>query len=288
VKPPPFDYVRAESVEVAVQTLAAAGGEAAVLAGGQSLVPLMNLRLMRPDVLVDINPVAALRRCSLPRDEEGMVVGATCRQHTLEQWTPRDPRWAAVPEAAREVGNYCTRMRGTVGGSIAHADPAAELPVAFLLLDGEFVTASPRGGRVVPSAEFFQGPFQTALCPDELVTEMHVPAPPASAVTGFAEVSERVALAAAGVGIAAVDGVCTWARVALGGVDATPIRALESERVLVGSGLRADVLTEAARAAGASCSPPSDSRGSAQFRRALVRTLVRRELDRLVAKLDLG
>jgi carbon-monoxide dehydrogenase medium subunit len=285
VKPPPFEYVQAESIAGAIDALSDAGSEAAVLAGGQSLLALMNLRRARPRVLVDINRVAAIDHCSPPADGAEMVIGATCRQCMLERFAPADTRWAALSESVSHIGNYVTRVRGTVGGSIAYGDPAAELPVVAVLFGGEVVAESAGGQRRIPIESFFRGRFETALAPGELLTEMRLHAPPPGAVTGFAEVSERIAIASAAVGIAVANGVCTWARIALGSVDATPVRAFEAERILIGSDLGTGAAEEAARAAAAGCSPASDPRGSARFRSALVETLAKRKLAELTDRL---
>ncbi len=164
MKPAPFEYVRPESLEEALSALADAGDDAKVLAGGQSLVPALNMRLLRPSVLVDINRVLDIDNV---RDESGaLVVGATVRQ--ADQRLRAHPVLAAV---LPHVGHTVTRNRGTVCGSIAHADAAAELPLAFVVADGIAVAASKRGRREIPAAELFHGPYTTALCPDEVLVE---------------------------------------------------------------------------------------------------------------------
>lgn len=279
MKAAPFDYVRAESVEHAATLLRDGEGDARILAGGQSLLALMAFRQARPRMLIDVNEVPGLDHHSLKEDGSDVTIGATCRQEVLERWLPRDRKWAAVPSAVRLAGNYVTRLRGTVGGSIAHADPAAELPLVFLLLDGELTARSASGERTISGTDFFVGPHETALAHDEVLTAIRLMAPPDGAVTAFHELTERVAVASAAVGLAVGESGCSWCRIALGGVGPTPIRAEEAERILLESGAEPPALEKAAAAAAAACTPVSDSHGPASFRRAVVEALVRRGLN---------
>jgi CO/xanthine dehydrogenase FAD-binding subunit len=270
-------------VDEALDLLADAGGDARVLAGGQSLLVVMAFRRARPSLLVDINDIPGLDRRSQPGQDEPITLGATTRQRVLAAWPDSDPRWRAISQGTAYVGNYATRNRGTVAGSIAYADPAAELPMLFLLLDGELEARSTAGTRALNGSDFFQGPFETALRADELITEVRFPAPPPGCVTAFHEVSERAAIAGVAVGLGRVEGRCHWCRVGLCGVSPTPVRALEAEHILLGSQLDESVVDEAGRAAAAACSPQSDSHGSARFRRGLVRALTRRAVHEAVA-----
>lgn len=184
MKPAPFAYVRAETVDEAVTALAESGDEAKVLAGGQSLVPALNMRLVRPGALVDINRVLGLG--NVAREDGTLVVGATVRQ--------ADPRLLAHPllaEALPHVGHVVTRNRGTVCGSVAHGDAAAELPLCLVLLGGSVRARSTRGEREIAAADFFAGPYTTALEPDELVVETRWPLPAAGWGWGFAELAPR-------------------------------------------------------------------------------------------------
>ncbi len=284
MKPPPFAYARASSAEEAVALLAEAGEDAKVLAGGQSLVPLLNFRLARPSLLVDVTGLAELDYLRAGANGAGLAVGALCRHVALERSGQLGGPWQAVAEAVPMIGHYPIRARGTVGGSVAHADPSAELPLLLLAYDGEVDALGPSGRRTIPARELFRGTFTTALAADELLVEVRLTAPPAGARTAFEEFSERAgdfALASVCVGVAVEDGRCTWARIALGGVGPTPLDAAEAERALVGSEFDDDAIAAAAEAASAGCDPAGDFHASAQFRRELAAELTSRALRRL-------
>lgn len=283
MKPPPFAYARAGSPEEAVALLSDAGEDAKLLAGGQSLVPLLNFRLARPSVLIDVNPLVELDFLRLGQNGAGLALGALCRHSALERSTELVGPWQAVAEAVPMIGHYPIRARGTVGGSIAHADPSAELPLLCLAFDAEIDALGPQGRRTIASSDFFRGPFSTVLAPDELLVEARFPTPPVGARTVFEEFSERAgdfALASVCVGVVVEDGRCTWARIALGGVGATPLRATPAEEALVGAELGEDTVAEAAALAAGACDPRSDFHGSSEFRKELVQELTLRALNR--------
>ena len=274
MKPPPFAYAAADSLEEALALLSV-GDEAKPLAGGQSLLPLLAYRIVRPTHLVDLNGVHALEQL---RDDDGLVVGALVRHADLERAALPQP-WRALSQAARSIGHLPIRIRGTFGGSLAHADPAAELPVVATALDAQLALASTSGVRVVPAEKFFLGPHTTALEPGELLVEARLPEPPDGSVTAFVEVSERA-------GDFALVAVCAglgpgWARLAVGGAGAVPVRAHAAERLLSEGGAAA--AADAARAAVADCEPWSDRHASAATRRELVEVLTRRAVGRLVS-----
>jgi carbon-monoxide dehydrogenase medium subunit len=248
-----------------------------VLAGGQSLVPMLALRLARPALVVDVNRVAGLD--AIAQAGSTLTVGALVRQRALERWSAeRAPLLAA---ALGHVGHAPIRARGTVAGSIAHADPASELPALLLCLDGA-VEAQRRGGaRTLAAAELFQGPLVTALAADELVTATRFTLPPAPAGWGFREMARRhgdVAL----VGVAAVltvaRGAVAEARVALFGAAATPVRARATERALVGRAPTDAALADAARLAVDGVETVSDLHAPAAYRASVARTLTARAL----------
>ena len=283
MKLPRFDYRRAESVEDAVAVLAEAGDGAKLLAGGQSLLAAMAFRLVRPTLLVDVDGLGGLE--SIETGPEGLRIGALTRHAKLER--ARLPgAWAALAEAAAHVGHLPIRVRGTLGGSIAHADPAAELAVAATALDVEVVVRSPGGGRRIPVGQLFLGPFTTALAPDEMIVELRFPPQPAGAAGAFEEFAQRsgdFALASVCAVVARADGRISRASVALGSIGGTPLRAHEAELALEGSSGDQEALEEAACAAARACEPVEDSHASAEYRRELVAVLTRRALARALA-----
>ena len=282
MKPARFDYYRARSSSEAVGLLGEHGDEAKVLAGGQSLVPAMNFRLARPGILVDVNPIRELDY--VEADREQLRIGALVRHVTFEQPVTTGPTGELLQQAAHHVGHLPIRMRGTFGGSLAHADPAAELCVIASLLDAELVAQSTEGTRTLASSEFFQTVFTTALRPDELLIEARLPILPPSAQVGFVEFSRRVGdFALTMVAIAVdMDGSRVGSgRIALGGVSDRPVRATQAEAVLTGQSLGQDVIEEAAQTAAQEVDPIGDIHGSPEYRRDLVRVLTRRALERV-------
>jgi carbon-monoxide dehydrogenase medium subunit len=281
VKPPPFRYAAPTSVEEVLDLLAAnADDEPRVLAGGQSLVPLMNFRLAQPGFLVDLRLVEALT--TLRTDGDVLVIGAMVRQSAAE----RSPEVAlAAPllaEALGYVAHTPIRNSGTVGGSLAHADPAAELPAVALALDAELVAAGPGGTRTIPAAEFFHGSFTTALEPGEILTEVRVPRREGvggHAFVEFARTHGNFAL----VGVAAVieldEDIVTGVSIALSGVASTPVRATAAERTLAGTSADAATIKVAVDAAVDELSPAGDLHGSTETRTDIARSYLRRGIE---------
>jgi CO/xanthine dehydrogenase FAD-binding subunit len=280
MKPPPFDYMDPRSLDEAVGLLAEHGDEGKILAGGQSLVPLLNFRLAQPSVIVDVNRVVELSY--LRRREGRLRIGAMCRQTRLEQSPVAREGWGLLGDALALVAHPQIRNRGTVGGSAAHADPAAELPVAFSALEARFTARSSRGERVLGADEFFVTHLTTALEPDELLVEVEVP--PVAEGTGhaFTEYSRRHGDFALG-GAAVLytkngNGTCTDARIAMLGAADTPLRAREAEAALRGQKLDEDVAAEAAKLAARDIEPTGDIHGSSSYRKRLIEAMVRRAL----------
>jgi carbon-monoxide dehydrogenase medium subunit/6-hydroxypseudooxynicotine dehydrogenase subunit alpha len=280
MKPPPFDYMDPRSLDEAVGLLAEHGDEGKVLAGGQSLVPLLNFRLAQPSVIVDVNRVVELSY--LRRSNGRLRIGAMCRQTRLEQSPVAREGWGLLGDALALVAHPQIRNRGTVGGSAAHADPAAELPVAFSALEARFTARSSRGERVLDADEFFVTHLTTALEPDELLVEVEVP--PVAEGTGhaFTEYSRRHGDFALG-GAAVLytkngDGTCTDARIAMLGAADTPLRAREAEEALRGQKLDDEVAAEAAKLAARDIEPTGDIHGSSSYRKRLIEAMVRRAL----------
>ena len=279
MKPAPFDYYRASSLDEAVTLLGQHGPEAKVLSGGQSLLPMMKLRLARPPSLVDLGRV---RELAYVRDANGrLAFGAMARLHELESDLVRT-RCPLLAEAARHIGHPAIRHRGTVCGSLAHADPAAELPVLALALDADLVATGRGGSRVIPAAEFFVTMFSTRLASSEILSEARFPALGPGTGWGFAELSRRLgdfAIAAAATVLeAGPDGRIAKARIALGAVADRAIRCVDAEAVLQGQPPGPAAFQAAAEAAAAPLDPPSDVHGSSAYRRHLVTVLVRRAL----------
>jgi CO/xanthine dehydrogenase FAD-binding subunit len=279
MKPAAFDYVVAESIEAAVAALAAADGEAKILAGGQSLVPMLNFRLLRPSILVDINRVPDL--AFVEEEPDAIVVGALTRHYRLETSPIVAEHLPVVTEAMRHVAHLAIRNRGTIGGSLSHADPAAELPMLALLLDATLHVVSSAGQRTVAAHDFFLGPLTVDLAPDELLTRIVLPKLPPATGWGFAEVARRsgdFALAAVAATLTLRDGAIGEARIAMTGVDETAKRASDAEALLAGRTLTPDLIDMAAAAVRANVNPPTDLHASADYRRHLVGVLVGRAL----------
>ncbi len=279
MKPAAFEFRRVSTVEEAVEQLSDLGDDAKLLAGGQSLVPMMNFRLVRPSALVDVNGVAGLQY--VEPDGEGLRIGALTPHRWVELM--EDPevleRFGVLKKAARWVGHYPIRTRGTFGGSIAHADPSAEWCMLAVLLDAEIVAVGPGGERVIPASEFFYGFFMTALEPDEMVVEVRFGEPaPHAAIQEFARRAGDFAIVAAAVRVDVDDGKSRSARVVLGGVADVPLRVEEAERVLEGAELGPEAFEEAGREAARAIDPASDIHGSAEYRRDLAAVLVKRAL----------
>jgi carbon-monoxide dehydrogenase medium subunit len=284
MKPAPFDYLAPASADEAVRALSQHGDDAKVLAGGQSLVPMLNFRLARPGVLVDVNGVRELDY--LRQTDDALVVGALRRQRALERWAATaSPLFADV---MRWVSHVAIRTRGTVAGSIAHADPAAELPAVLLALDGTVVARGAAGERVIRAADFFRGPLTTSLRTGELVTEVRFPRVPAGAGFSIDEVARRhgdFALVGALALLWREDrGPGMQARLAFFGVSDTPVRSREAEAILAGQEPTPARLAEAARAAAAALAPDSDLHATAEYRRRVAAVLAERTLRAALAR----
>lgn len=284
MKPAPFRYVAPSTLEEALAVLAEHGDEASLLAGGQSLVPLMNLRLARPSVVIDVGRVAELTGV---RNGDDLRIGTTTTQ-ALALAEPAVARGAALlTDALREVGTPATRSRGTVGGSLTHADPAAELPAAMLALAASITVASTRGSRTIAAAELCTGPFTTSLAPDEILTEIRIPKASEARRHGFAELARRrgdFALTGVCCTATAAGGVFHEPRIALFGVNPKPIRAPEAEAALEGAALDDEsAIAAAAELAAAACEPASDVHASATYRRRVSIVVVRRAISQMGA-----
>ncbi|MBP0623754.1 FAD binding domain-containing protein [Cupriavidus consociatus] len=280
MKPAPFDYCAPDSVEEALDILATHGGDAKVMAGGQSLTPMLNFRVVRPNLIVDISRLIELDYVR-SSGQGGLTVGALTRHRELETSSLVASRFPVIPETMVNVAHLAIRNRGTIGGSLSHADPAAELPMLTRLLDAEIVVRSTRGERVIASEDFFVAPLTSALEEDEIVVRVEFPGLATGMGWCFQEFARRAgdfALAAVGVLLDVRDGIIHEARVAMMGVGDTPLRRPESEAVLTGSALSDAVVAEAVQAACVSLEPNVDLHASPEFRRHLAGVLMERVL----------
>ncbi|CAL9643930.1 Carbon monoxide dehydrogenase medium chain [Streptomyces sp. enrichment culture] len=273
--PPAFDYVRPHTVEEAVRALADGGEDAKVLAGGQSLLPLMRLRMAFPRLLVDTGRIPGLRGSRMEGDT--LVVGAMTTHHDVLRDALVRRHAGLLAAATATVADPAVRHRGTLGGSLAHADPAADLPAVILALEGELVAVGPRGRRTIPAREFFTDYLETALAPDELLVEVRLPSTDG---WGFHyEKFQRVAQAYAIVGVAALvrrdSGSIAEARVGLTNMGSTPLRAPAAEEALAGAGDAAAVKRAAGEAAEGT-RPSRDTSASPEYRAHLARVLTGR------------
>ncbi|WP_410666282.1 FAD binding domain-containing protein [Amycolatopsis sp. lyj-84] len=278
MKAAPFEYLRAASLGEAIEALSGTP-DARVLAGGQSLVPLLNLRQVRPTLVVDINRVDEL---SFLRKENGQLeIGALTRHRVLETSETVRSEVPLLAEAIGYVGHPAIRNRGTLGGSLAHADPAAELPAVMVALDAGFTARGPEGERVIAARDFFLGPHRTALGHGELLTGISVPSHRGGwAVEQLSRRSRDLALVAVFATVTLSGDVCETARIAIAGAGPTPIRATVAEEALVGRALTDDVVALAAELAAAATDPPDDLHAPADYRREMAAVLTRRAITR--------
>ena len=291
MKPPRFDYQAPTDRAEVLELLAHHGPDAKILAGGQSLVPLLNMRLARPAVVVDVNRVADL--AYLRAEDGALMVGATTRQSAVEE---SDVARAACPllvEAVGLVAHPTIRHRGTIGGSLVHADPAAELPVAALALEATIHLARDGGERVVPAEEFFLGYLTSAVEPEELLVEVRFSSLPPRTGTAFREIARthgNFAIVAVGAAVTldAESGAVARARIALGGIGGGPVRAVGAEAALSGRAVTSEAIADAARAAAEEIEPESDLHASAAYRRDLTVVLVEEALAVAVRRAGLG
>jgi carbon-monoxide dehydrogenase medium subunit len=279
MKPAPFDYIAATSVDMAAAALADGGDDAKIIAGGQSLVPLLNFRLLRPSILIDINRIESLAFISETATD--IRVGALTRHYQLET-SPVIARHLPVLSCAMtHVAHLAIRNRGTIGGSLAHGDPAAELPMMALLLDAELHIGSVSGARITAARDFFLDALTVDLNAGEIVTEIALPKLPPQTGWGFAEVSRRrgdFALAAAAATLAVAAGAIVEARIALSGIGRTAVRAATAESLLVGHALEPPLVSQAIEAVRAAIEPDTDLHASADYRRHLAGVLTGRAL----------
>lgn len=285
MKPPRFEYAAPTSVAEAVALLSSRGGGAKPIAGGQSLMPLLAFRLAAPEILVDLKRIPGLDRIEIGAG--GVTLGAKVRWVDIE----KDARLASahplLAEAIRHVAHYQIRNRGTVGGSVAHADPAAEMPGIVAACDAQIVAHGPKGERIIEAADYFVGPLQTTLEPDEIITAVRLPAWPKGRRWGFLEFARRKGdFAMAGVAVfwdPDAAGKATNAHVGVIGMGDKPRRLPRTEGALNGKAVDAATIEAAAKAASAEVDPSGDIHAGPEYRRALVGTLLERALKKASA-----
>jgi 6-hydroxypseudooxynicotine dehydrogenase subunit alpha len=286
VKPAAFEYDDPTTVEETLDLLDRYGDDCKILAGGQSLVPMMNFRLAKPSRLIDINRVDSLSQ--IGRDGDSLTIGALTRHATVEHSPDVAKISPLLTQAIQWVGHSQIRNRGTVGGSIAHADPAAELPAAFAALDARFRLQSRQGGRVLGWQDFFISTFTTALAPDELLVGVEVPIQPPATGTAFVEFARRhgdFALGGAAVTLALDHaGLCTHISIALLAAGSTPVRCGAAEQLLQGSAPTESAIADTAGLAVEGLHPTSDLHGSSEYRLGLLSVMVERALTQAVQR----
>ena len=283
MKPTAFEYFTPTTVQEALQLLESQGDEAKIIAGGQSLVAMMNFRAARPEALIDINNIKELDYFREEGDE--IVIGALTRERTLEVSPLIKEKCPVLAKAITHIGHLAIRFRGTVGGTLVHADPTAEIPVTSLALDAKMKIVSPSGERVLNADEFFVTYLTSAVEENELLVEVRIPTFPSKTTAwSYVDISRRFGDFAI-VGVATIlsmddAGVCKEARIALGGVAPTPVRAKDAEALLAGQKLTGELIEEAAikAAEGDNVDPDSDYHATAEYRKAMAKVLTKRGL----------
>lgn len=280
MKPAPFDYFAPASLDEALALLRKHGARAKLLAGGQSFVPMANFRVLRPEVVIDLNGIAAL---GFIADRDGEIaIGAMTRHRTVERSALVRQRCPLIASAVPNIGHAVIRNRGTMGGSLSHADPAAEWPVVAVALGATMVMRSPKGGRQVPAADFFVGLLTTALGADEILVEVRFPVAPARTGAEFLEVSRRhgdFALVSVGVQVTlGGGGAIEDLRLALGGVGPYPFDAAVQAMALIGNKPKDPDIESLGSSIGAALDPPDDLHASAEYRKEVAAVLIARAL----------
>lgn len=288
MQPRAFEYVRATTVSQAVDLLKKHGDGAKILAGGQSLIPLMKLRLAAPQVLVDIGRISALSTIS--EDHGGLRIGAIARHHDLERSDAIVEHYPLLADVPKVLGDPEVRNLGTIGGSLAHADPAGDWGTALLAFDADLIAVGPKGKRTIPVDEFFEDTFATALQPSEILTEIRIPKPGPRSGGAYKKLKRKTgdfAIVSVSAQVELDDkGTMAKVRMGLGAVGATPLRAKQAEASLVGKTPGAAAFEEAGRLAAQESKPSSDLHGSEAYKRAMVQVLTRRALETAVQRAE--
>lgn len=280
MKPTAFEYFDPNTAAEAIDLLERYGDEAKIIAGGQSLVPMMNFRLARPKVLIDINRIKELDYVKEEGDK--LLIGALTRERDIASSPLVQERCPILAKAVSFIGHSQTRTRGTIGGSLVHADPSGEIPTTTCGLDAEMRVLGPSGERTLDPEEFFLTYLTTSLEPSEILVEVRIPVLPQKSGWSFVELSRRAGdfaiVAVASVLFLEDGGLCREARIAIGGVAPTPIRAREAEALLAGQVITDSLIDKAGKEAAEATDPDSDYHASSEYRRDMARVFVRRGL----------
>ena len=277
--PPRFEYSAPETLDEAISLLGEHGPDAVVLAGGQSLIPLMKLQLALPEHVVDINGIAGLSGIS--EDNGFLRIGSLTRENDLERSEIVRSRYPILYDTAVVIADPLVRNMATVGGNLAHGDPANDHPATMLALGAQVAAVGPAGERVIPVSDFFEGPLTTALDHGEILTEIRIPTPPAGSGGAYLKLERKVgdyAIAGVAALVTVADGVCQQAGIGLTNVGSTPVKSGAAESFLMGKRLDDDTIREAARLASQDADPTADLRGSEEYKRDMVRVLAGRAL----------
>ena len=279
MKPATFQYLAPNNLQGAIEYLSENAPDANLLAGGQSLVPMMNFRLARPKVLIDLNLIPEL--AFIREDKNHLVIGAMTRERDIENDKLVHEHSPLLHRATLNIGHLPIRSRGTIGGSIANADPAAEYPAVILALDASLKALSVRGTREIPAEEFFEGALSTALDADEILTEIRIPKAPEDSGAAFEEIARRkgdFALAGVAAQVTLKKGIVKGVRVAACGVGAGPIRLRNAEEIVRGQSITDELIAAAGQAASAEVEPEGDVHATADYRRKLAGIMTRRAI----------
>jgi carbon-monoxide dehydrogenase medium subunit len=277
--PGEFNYFAPTTLQEAVSLLAEHGEGAKILAGGQSLIPAMRFRLSAPEILIDINNLTDLQYI---REESGsLVIGALTRESTLEDSALVQRSYHLLADASHVIADPIVRNMATVGGNLAHADPANDHPAVMLAYNAQVIATGPKGKRTIPIDSFFVGLFENSLQPDEILTEIRIPKPAAHSGGAYVKMERKVgdyAISAAAVQLTMNGDTCTAARIGLTNVSPVPLRAKNAEQAVVGKKLTDAVIEAAGKAAGSECDPSPDLRGSVDYKRDITRVLTKRAI----------
>jgi len=290
MKPCAFEYFNPQSVQEAIELLDRYGDEAKIIAGGQSLIPMMNFRLARPEILIDISAIKELEYIKTEGDE--LVIGALTRERDIEQSPLVLEKWPFLSKAISFIGHSAIRNRGTIGGSLVHADPSAEIPTSLCALNGNVKVVGPSGEKILEPEEFFLTYLTTSLEPSDLLVEVRIPALPEKTGWSFGELCRRsgdFAIVAVGILLfSETAGVCREARISMGGVAPTPVRAEEAEAMLADQKITEKLIAAAAQQAAEETDTEPDYHASAEYRMDMARVFVKRGLQEACNMLNGG